>query len=141
MSDYTELKALAEAANAGPWYVANGMSLVRDNADEFVCETGENDPVNADFIAAANPSAVLKLIVERDQLKAESELLRNGESTKAQVYQHSAASERAELEAAAKKVYEQWAGQPGYLPWVDYGNSIMQDKARSAATKAAKVAK
>jgi hypothetical protein len=71
MSNYIALKALAECAYPGPWYVENGMDQVRDNADDFVCETGEDDPVNSAYIAAANPAAVLELIAEIERLKSE----------------------------------------------------------------------
>lgn len=74
MSDYSELKRQAEAAYPGPWYVENGIDQVRDNADDFVCETGEDEPVNAAFIAAANPAAVLALIAEIDGLREEVEI-------------------------------------------------------------------
>lgn len=66
--NYTELKRLAEAAYPGPWYLENGMNQVRDNADDFVCETGEDEPINSAFIAAANPAAVLALIAENERL-------------------------------------------------------------------------
>ncbi len=66
-----ELRRLAEAAYPGPWYVENGIDQVRDNVDEFVCETGEDEPVNAAYIAAANPAAVLSLLDECDKAEAE----------------------------------------------------------------------
>lgn len=44
----------------------------------------------------------------------------------------------AEYEAAAKAIYEQWSRLPGYVPWVNGGNSLKQDEARrlAAATQA-----
>lgn len=39
-------------------------------------------------------------------------------------------------EALAKYIYEQWASHDGYVPWVDGGNSLMQDKARAEAIRA-----
>ena len=71
MTDYAELKRLAEAAPAGPWYQHGGIKQVVDRDCEAVCETFEEDgdcPV-ARFIAAANPAAVLALFAEIDQLK------------------------------------------------------------------------
>ncbi|MFJ3121088.1 Arc family DNA-binding protein [Pseudomonas protegens] len=38
-----------------------------------------------------------------------------------------------QVEAIAKEIYESWAGQPDFTPWVDGGNSLKQDEARSAA--------
>lgn len=40
-------------------------------------------------------------------------------------------------EAAAKRIYEAWADQPGYVPWVAWGNSLKQDEARRIARKEA----
>ena len=31
---------------------------------------------------------------------------------------------------AAKALYDTWSGHPGWVPWVDRGNSIMQERAR-----------
>lgn len=103
MTDYTELKRLAEAATPGPWYQHGGIMQVLNDGCETVCETFENDGdcPDAQFIAAANPTAVMALIsdldearngmkyscairlkneierleAERDQLKAENEAL------------------------------------------------------------------
>jgi hypothetical protein len=36
-------------------------------------------------------------------------------------------------EARAKTIYESWKGQPGYVPWMEGGNSLMQDRARQQA--------
>lgn len=37
---------------------------------------------------------------------------------------------------AAKALYDTWSDQPGWVPWVERGNSTMQDKARTAALNA-----
>ncbi len=39
-------------------------------------------------------------------------------------------------EAVAKAIYIQWAYKPSFVPWVDGGNSMMQDKARRLASQA-----
>lgn len=39
-------------------------------------------------------------------------------------------------EAVARVIYDQWADQCGWVPWVERGNSTMQDEARSLARKA-----
>ncbi len=70
MTDNTELKRLAMAAPAGPWYQHGGIKQVVDRDCEAVCETFEEDgycPV-ARFIAAANPAAVRALINENEAL-------------------------------------------------------------------------
>lgn len=73
MTDINKLKELAVRAlpfAPGEWFVENGIDQVRDCANDFVCETGEDDPIKASFIAAANPQAILKLIAEVDLLSA-----------------------------------------------------------------------
>lgn len=37
------------------------------------------------------------------------------------------------LEQTAKEIYATWASLPGYVPWVDHGNSLKQDQARVQA--------
>ncbi|HGM5866211.1 hypothetical protein OE417_23925 [Pseudomonas aeruginosa] len=73
MTDINKLKELAVRAlpfAPGEWFVENGIDQVRDCANDFVCETGEDEPIKASFIAAANPQAILKLIAEVDLLSA-----------------------------------------------------------------------
>lgn len=41
-----------------------------------------------------------------------------------------------EVETMARSIYENWSDQPGYVPWVDRGNSLKQDEARSLARSA-----
>lgn len=33
-------------------------------------------------------------------------------------------------EAEARKLYDSWSDQPGWVPWVERGNSLMQERAR-----------
>lgn len=33
-------------------------------------------------------------------------------------------------DAAAKKLYDTWSNKPGWVPWVERGNSLMQERAR-----------
>lgn len=40
-----------------------------------------------------------------------------------------------DLEIKAKAIYESWSSNPDYVPWVDGGNSLMQDEARKIARK------
>ncbi|MEQ6694865.1 hypothetical protein V4W74_01945 [Pseudomonas aeruginosa] len=72
MTDINKLKEFAVRAlpfAPGEWFVENGIDQVRDCANDFVCETGEDDPIKASFIAAANPQAILKLIAEVEHLR------------------------------------------------------------------------
>jgi hypothetical protein len=91
MTDNAELKRLAKAATPGPWSVCGevdstqGFEIVQDIWNEHGTHTGmdvvvyewsyESDPLgvirrpDADFIAAANPAAVLALIAENERLR------------------------------------------------------------------------
>lgn len=93
MTDYTELKRLAEAATAGPWSMcgeadgSQGFEIIQDIWNEHGTHTGkdvvvyewsdESDPLgvihraDAEFIAAANPVAVLALIAENERLRVD----------------------------------------------------------------------
>ncbi|MGY4663215.1 hypothetical protein ACVWZ9_004009 [Pseudomonas chlororaphis] len=82
MTDYTELKRLAEAATPGPWDRGDGNEVsVSFEGDEayWMWESagpaqlhgsGDQSVADADFIAAASPVAVLALIAEIETLKA-----------------------------------------------------------------------
>lgn len=74
--DITKLKALAEAAPAGPWYPPDegssiGMVFDRDLGSLLNYESidTERDACVA-YVAAANPAAVLELIKEIESLRA-----------------------------------------------------------------------
>lgn len=72
MTDINKLRELAVRAlpfAPGEWFVENGIDQVRDCANDFVCETGEDEPIKASFIAAANPQAILKLIAEVEHMR------------------------------------------------------------------------
>ena len=84
MSDRSELKKLAEAATAGDWHhyrhgvIKGGPAIKFTNGSaqqQIAMTTGtdwmraDEQCANADFIAAANPTAVLALIAEVDELK------------------------------------------------------------------------
>jgi hypothetical protein len=77
VSDYSELRRLAEAATPGPWYVQKGRSnetcgyVTRDPIEQYQRSiTGwgavEHRFEDAAYIAAASPDVVLALIAERD---------------------------------------------------------------------------
>ena len=64
MTDLAKLKALAEAATAGPWISGgNWVSTRKDGASIADCRRGDEK-----FIAAANPAVVLGLIAENERL-------------------------------------------------------------------------
>lgn len=79
-----ELRKLAQAATPGPW-VVNGDPLVNEGAPHLMTEDGyaiadfwgnesslglKGNERNADYIAAANPAAIIALIQQRDELLA-----------------------------------------------------------------------
>lgn len=76
MSDFDELKKLAEAATPGPWETDEKRQVFAQSVGEYVAITKieEFDPIpfeqgakDAVFIAAANPRAVLDLIELAEQ--------------------------------------------------------------------------
>jgi hypothetical protein len=89
MTDYDALKKLAEAATPGPWTCAlelEGSDEVYDadvvsihipqigrslhDSDWAEKEDRERDLANAEYIAAANPAAILALLAESERLRA-----------------------------------------------------------------------
>lgn len=91
MGDYSELKRLAEAATQGPWHhyqhgvikggpvvqFSNGSAqqqIVMTTGAEWMRDGEQYD--NANFIAYANPLAVLELISELQRLTADNASLR-----------------------------------------------------------------
>lgn len=78
MTDHAELRRLAGEAigrSESEWYVVRGLSHVRDGEDNFICDTCEDEPILASYVATANPKTVLALLDEIDRLKAENEAL------------------------------------------------------------------
>nr|WP_314569293.1 hypothetical protein [uncultured Pseudomonas sp.] len=69
MSNYSELKRLAEAATAGPWVHGGTWVSTAKGSSVADCQRGDEK-----FIAAANPAAVLALIAEIDGLREEVEI-------------------------------------------------------------------
>lgn len=83
-TEKAELKRLAEEATGGRWTVfGSGMSTpwfrvarlgiaeVGTDSFDLAQKTDDHDIRNADFIAAANPAAVLDLLAENERLRAE----------------------------------------------------------------------
>ena len=77
MSDYSELKRLAEAATPGPW-AYDGSYVCPDRTEDGTTYVELwrsiadcHQPENTKFIAAANPAAVLALIAEVEGLRAQ----------------------------------------------------------------------
>lgn len=79
MSEYSQLKQLAQAATKGKWCTDGERQVMSAESDQlnngFVivdCQ-GPDNLKNAAFIAAANPAAVLALIAENEALRKEAE--------------------------------------------------------------------
>lgn len=82
MTDYRELKRLAEAATPGPWaYDGSYVCPARTEDGTTYVELWRSiadchQPENTKFIAAANPAAALALIAEVDSMKVERDYCR-----------------------------------------------------------------
>lgn len=77
MTDYTELKCAAEAAPSGPWVAENDSLYFKyDGYTRHLMDADAGHDVEDEayylalnFIAAANPAAVLALIAENERLE------------------------------------------------------------------------
>ncbi|WP_324628478.1 ead/Ea22-like family protein [Pseudomonas aeruginosa] len=92
MTDHAELRRLAEVATPGPWVTdaqQNGaifniesesgdmcIAMSQENPAPTRLEINEQRRANAEWIAAANPKAIIALLDEIDGLKAEKDALR-----------------------------------------------------------------
>ena len=74
MSDYSELKRLAEAATPGPWQTELAYPIIQPAYPARGSIASALIWQDAHFIAAANPAAVLVLIKEIDGLREEVEI-------------------------------------------------------------------
>ena len=119
MTDHSELKRLAEAATPGPWYQHGGIMQVLSHDCETVCETFEDDGEcpDAQFIAAANPAAVLALIAENERLQQREQDL----SASVKYWFNACGGKQFEAgvkhadEAASKYIDEHWRRQRDQL--------------------------
>lgn len=93
---YEELKKLAENATPGPWKsTVDGVMPVGEAFGIFGNFGANNGEANREFIAAANPSAVLALIAENERL----ECMLENYNIDAKVYKDSADQLKAENDA------------------------------------------
>lgn len=65
----------------------------------------------------------------------EIEVVMNEQPASAKADQTSKTHLAAQLESLAKQVYQSWESQPGFVPWVDGGNSSKQNEARQIASR------
>lgn len=71
MSDYSELKRLAEAATPGPWECreAEGCASICHSHGWVADDFSEQTVIDTRYMAAANPAALLELISENERLR------------------------------------------------------------------------
>lgn len=69
MSDYSELKRLAEAATPGPWQTELEYPIIQPAYPARGSIASALIWQDANFISAANPAAVLDLISDNERLK------------------------------------------------------------------------
>ena len=65
-----ELRKLAEDATPGPWIKRGYVPGIGCGVDGVTAVAHHTTSADADFIAAANPAAILALIQQRDELLA-----------------------------------------------------------------------
>lgn len=77
MTDYSELKWLADAATPGPWECreAEGSAAICHEHGWIADDFSEQTLVDTRYMAAANPAAVLALIAENEALHAQVKTL------------------------------------------------------------------
>lgn len=82
MTDHTQLRKLAEAATPGPWWSnRTNLLIVNDGkgSSEWLVATvamntyKDQGRYNSQFIAAANPQAVIELLDEIERLRKDAE--------------------------------------------------------------------
>jgi len=76
MTDYSELKRLAEAATPGPWQTEQAYPIVQPAYPSRGAICSALIWSDASFIAAANPAVVLELIAEVERISLDNSSLR-----------------------------------------------------------------
>jgi hypothetical protein len=100
MTDFDELRRLAQAATPGPWdHEAGSVGA----GDEWVVDSFKDHEADAAFIAAANPATVIALLDERDELRIQLRTAQDATVT----FAHERDAARADL-AAANARLEMW---------------------------------
>lgn len=104
MSDYSELKRLAETATPGEWHTddpwivyaqIDGKIIYLANTEKLDVRRPQSYS-NAEFIAAANPAAVRALITENERLLKTEHGMIDGDLAR---YAHKCQQERDQLKA------------------------------------------
>lgn len=81
-------------------------------------------------------SATMKAQLDLIHSRPETKIDKHGKPMN--VTQETPFANETAIELMAKTIHQQWADQLGYLKWVDGGNAIKQDEARSIARAALK---
>ena len=130
MTDLAKLKALAEAATAGPWISGgNWVSTRKDGASIADCRRGDEK-----FIAAANPAVVLGLIAHLD-LAVEARDLYMTDKKQLAFALNDARAEAARLKAECEGLRESLTHAADEVEsWGSYASDYFQQKHDLAGT-------
>jgi hypothetical protein len=100
MTDFDELRRLAQAATPSKWYRNSG--LIWGDDDRVVTDTRNLSHDDAVFIAAANPVTVIALLDDRDVLRIQLRTAQDATVT----FAHERDAARADLAAANARIAE-----------------------------------
>ena len=133
----------------GPTYVercnvefAKFMVSAREGVLELLAERdallAERDALKKDAECVDDLSALVRQLVQKLRKAApESDLPERAlDYLKRKGLQGSPFRSGTDIEDEAKRIYETWADHSGYVPWVERGNSLMQEEARRLALSA-----
>jgi len=145
MTDIQKLKALAEAATPGPWGADNSHHVGSINAADrhigmaSMYARRPNDITqnlaNQDFIAAANPAAVLELITEIERLSERMKIVDFVHGPKAEMHWNQLKAENEALRKDAVRwqfIRDVWP-KVKLVPNGDWFNSCFLEREIDAA--------
>ena len=124
MTDYSELKRLAEAATPGPWECrqAEGAAAICHEHGWVADDFSEQTLIDTRYMATANPAAVLALIADCESAHKHWEndsrnvQVLTGELAGAQAMLETAYSERDQLKAENERLQK---FEAAYMEWSD----------------------
>lgn len=96
-------------------------------------ESPERDALR---LAAELEAAAVRALLDDPAPQIDPEMLKAAARMLQSVAAREAAASEACIEATARAIYQQWFEQPGWVPWVEHGNSTRQDDARRLARRA-----
>ncbi|HCE9553703.1 TPA: hypothetical protein NH204_006654 [Pseudomonas aeruginosa] len=139
MTDHAELRMVAGEAigrSESEWYVVRGLSHVRDGEDNFICDTCEDEPILASYIATATPKTVLAMLDEIDGLLAQHG--RDSSELRALCQaRDDARKERDRLKAENDRLRQGMKGDYDIDAWLDWLKEKERIKAENEALRGA----